>query len=514
QTPLLLHIQSHRPALALTTAREALLADRCIDALLHIVSAVLHWDGLQNSATAGQQSSVLLAVLRVVAAHNMHVDAQAIGDMGAEQLVRCAFDHLLALAQVVATGVRATLLLRMLLAVRAFAPTCESPREVCGMPAAQRRETMDGRISHLAHRILSAEFADVDADDGKPELGFLITTHILRCPHSRLHLVHAYATETLAGHFNPQQQEATHEPQGVHARLTHSTFATYYAATMGALGETMEAAGVGNMAPHEALGFAARAADSWLALTKLTQTTPLSLQRPVLKAALRGSLRLIDLFVRHILPVLDAQLFAQRSQVLAVFSVVQKSTRILQNICNHSKVAKDVGLQASVPQVKRRLEQLVFQVVALMERNDCVGAINLGNLKHRDITGQVVGSQIPPSQRYSDTEDEQEEEEEEEEEDGLGLDTMLAREQEEEEEDERMPPVRRMRAARPPVPMTTAAAKKHALVVGRKRLLAHRREQRAREALRKHRRRSRDQDEEEEEAEDQDQDEDEEQEED
>ncbi|KAJ1720135.1 Fanconi anemia group D2 protein [Coemansia erecta] len=505
ETELLAHIRSQRPTVSpIDSAQDVDVVERCIDALLQILSSVLYWDGLQNSTEEEERgaSSVLIRVLGVVAGQNMHVDPEDISGMDSDSLVRCAFDHLLALAGLVATTARATLLLRMLIAVREYAPRCESAEEVCRMPSTQRQKTMDGQISRLAQQILSARFADSPDETRPADLEFTITTHILRCPHSRLRLAHTYAVNTLAGFFLESREEQAEE-LGVHAKLTHTTFATYYGATMGALAVAVKNAGFSEMPGHEALGFAARVAEGWLALTKLTQTIPLSLQRPVLKASLRGSLRLIDLFIKHILPVLDAHFFSLRADVLAVFSLVQKSTRILQNICNHSKVVKDVSLQASVPQVKRRLEQLVFQVVALMENNDCIGAINLGNLKHRDISGQVVSSQIPQSQRYSDEDEveegEGEEEEEEEEPMDLGLDRMLARETEEDAEE---PPVQRRRTGRPPAPMTYAAGKKHALVVSRKKLLTQHREHRAHELRRKQRRRSRGEEEEEEDDDD------------
>ncbi|KAJ2883433.1 hypothetical protein IWW38_005545 [Coemansia aciculifera] len=65
-------------------------------------------------------------------------------------------------------------------------------------------------------------------------------------------------------------------------------------------------------------------------------------------------------------------------------------------------MAKDTRLQAGVPQVKRKLEQFLFHVIALMENNNCKGAFSTGNLKHRDIRGDVISSQIPRSDEESD----------------------------------------------------------------------------------------------------------------
>ncbi|KAJ2635418.1 Fanconi anemia group D2 protein [Coemansia sp. RSA 1286] len=403
----------------------------CIDTLLQIISSVVYWDGLQGKFSQ-DSDSMLVSVLGILAEHGLHTDHEELAELEAEDLARRAFDYLLGLADLVASTSRVLLLLRMLVAVRNFVPLCEQRIEVQTMPFARREQTMDGVISKLARRILSNEWAD--SEELKPsDLEYVINSHIMRSPHNRLQLIYKYATMTLFGFVSgtaTMDNDQDGGGGGEHARLSRSTFATYYKATIQALGLAIKTINLPLLSGQEVIAFSERVGESWLALTKMTQSIDNTMQRSVLLVALRGSFQLVDLFIKDILPLLDSYFLTYRDNVLTVFSRVQKSTRILQNICNHSKVAKDVRLQAAVPQMKRKLEQLVFQVVALMENNDCSEAINLGNLKHRDIRGQVVGSQIPRSQHYESDEDESDQEEEM----NLGIEPQVSEAEEEEEQ--------------------------------------------------------------------------------
>ncbi len=48
--------------------------------------------------------------------------------------------------------------------------------------------------------------------------------------------------------------------------------------------------------------------------------------------------------------------------MLTLLKSLQGSTRILQNYCGHSKVARDTNLINNVPQLKKTLEQFLFKV--------------------------------------------------------------------------------------------------------------------------------------------------------
>ncbi|KAJ2869524.1 Fanconi anemia group D2 protein, partial [Coemansia aciculifera] len=399
--------------------------EACIDTLLQIISSVLYWDGLQNDSSKagestdhGQQvsstgfderSSMLVAVLGALAIEGRHTDQEELGDIETSVLVRRAFDYLLGLAGLVGNSGSALCILRMLVAMRSFSPHIELREEIRDMNAQQRTDTMDGRISNLASQILSAKWAQ-SADLKAGDLEYVITQHIMRYPHDRLQLTYKYATKTLNSFSTrPGQSDDSF------ATLKPTTFATYYKAVTQALTLNVKQAWLNEMSGPEIIAFSKMIATSWLTLTDITKKVEGATLRTILLVALRSGSALVDQITKTMLPQLDKYLLVHRDEIVELLTRVQKSTRALQSICNHSKVAKDTRLQSGVPQVKRKLEQFLFHVIALMENNNCKGAVSTGNLKHRDIRGECVSSQIPRSQNGTD-------EESDEPMDGLGID--------------------------------------------------------------------------------------------
>ncbi|KAJ1727484.1 hypothetical protein LPJ61_004543, partial [Coemansia biformis] len=233
------------------------------------------------------------------------------------------------------------------------------------------------------------------SEDLRPaDVEYLIAQHLLRCPHDRLQLTHHYATGVFPAFIGGES--TTQDGGELPATLRRPTFASYYKSVTQALASIIKEAQLGDMSGKELLQFAAMVVNCWYVLSRITQQLDQSMQRSVLTLALRGGYSLVDQFTRTILPRLDSIFLMHRDEAIVVLGRMQKCTRILQNICNHSKASKDTRLQSAVPQTKRKLEQLIFQVYALMDNNDCIGAINMANLKHRDIHGDVVSSQIAP----------------------------------------------------------------------------------------------------------------------
>ncbi|KAJ2807170.1 Fanconi anemia group D2 protein, partial [Coemansia guatemalensis] len=380
-------------------------AEECSDALLRIVAAALAWDGLHTPLDDGRTG--LRAVLGALATAGEHTDAAELPTLGAGALARRAFDFLLPLASRVSTSAHALAVLRMLTAVRASAPLHESRAAMRCLPAAERAESMDGCISALALRILAAAEWPASERLRPADLEFLVAEHIARCPNDPLALACEYA-EAL-----PLVLDASGEPPSVAGSVLLTlrqpgALAPYYKSVTLALAALVRDARPDGMDGSELLAFAASVVDCWLTLAKLTQRlTPSLLQRNILVLALRGGLTLTDLFTRQILPLLAHHFLAHRDAAISVLARMQKSTRILQSICNHSKASRDTRLLSAVPQAKRKLELLIFHVYLLMDKNDCLSAINMGNLKHRDVHGAVVSSQIPREQYYEeDGEDE------------------------------------------------------------------------------------------------------------
>lgn len=55
-----------------------------------------------------------------------------------------------------------------------------------------------------------------------------------------------------------------------------------------------------------------------------------------------------------------------------------------------------------VPQVKRRLEQLLFMLKAVVHTSIEGGRVTVANLKHKDLEGRVIASQTCPESEEED----------------------------------------------------------------------------------------------------------------
>lgn len=77
----------------------------------------------------------------------------------------------------------------------------------------------------------------------------------------------------------------------------------------------------------------------------------------------------------------------------------------------------DLQLLKSVPLVKRVLETLVFRIREVLAIHGASSAFAIGNLKHRDLKGGEIGSQI--MRGMPDLDDDETFEEEEEESEGI-----------------------------------------------------------------------------------------------
>eukprot|EP01134_Creolimax_fragrantissima_P006799 CFRG6799T1 len=121
-------------------------------------------------------------------------------------------------------------------------------------------------------------------------------------------------------------------------------------------------------------------------------------RRAIYNNMLKDGHALIEAFTRIAIPFFSDNFVALKDDVLEMLDDVQKTTRLFQVVCSHSKVTKDTTLTGRVPRIKKSMEILIYRVKAIMETHGCRNALYIGNLKHRDIQWQVVASQVPVQQ--------------------------------------------------------------------------------------------------------------------
>ncbi|XP_030543859.1 Fanconi anemia group D2 protein homolog isoform X2 [Rhodamnia argentea] len=109
--------------------------------------------------------------------------------------------------------------------------------------------------------------------------------------------------------------------------------------------------------------------------------------------------KFVDSFLK-VLEFLELQFQAHQELVIQLVKELQKATRTLQTLCSEAKGLKQMSITSKIPAMKRSLERLLFRVKALLHNPSSGCAFWMGNLKHKDLAGQVVSSQA-----YNDEQD-------------------------------------------------------------------------------------------------------------
>ncbi|KAF9198259.1 Fanconi anemia group D2 protein [Haplosporangium sp. Z 27] len=148
-----------------------------------------------------------------------------------------------------------------------------------------------------------------------------------------------------------------------------------------------------------------------LCFQKLASFVKSNDKREVLGVTLKHSKVFMEQFIKRVLPFLGLHFRGHQDAVAKLFkNHLQNATRSLQNVCGHAKASREQTLMVMVPAIKKTMESLIFEVKLMLENNDAGAAFWLGNLKHRNLRGEEISSQLP---EISDDEMNQEPEEDE-----------------------------------------------------------------------------------------------------
>ncbi|XP_050665561.1 Fanconi anemia group D2 protein [Leptidea sinapis] len=112
-----------------------------------------------------------------------------------------------------------------------------------------------------------------------------------------------------------------------------------------------------------------------------------------LSAFFKKSLPVIKLFLSQGMPIIELQFKTETQEVLEILKILQQSTRFLQSLCCHSRLKKDTVLISKVPYMRQLLETIIYRVKAALTANNCSEAFWMGNLKNKNIHGEVIATQ-------------------------------------------------------------------------------------------------------------------------
>ncbi|KAG9064770.1 Fanconi anemia group D2 protein [Linnemannia hyalina] len=205
----------------------------------------------------------------------------------------------------------------------------------------------------------------------------------------RLEMINQYITNVLPSFLD--QDEGHSE---LHPMLTTQTFTTYtkvlYVQLVGLVSEFTE--------DHfDSIDTAfSHVSDLSHCFQKLAAFVKSNDKREVLAVTLKHSKIFMDQFIKRVLPFMGVHFRGHQDTVAKIFkNNLQSATRSLQNVCGHAKASREQSLTAMVPAIRKTMESLIFEVKLMLENNDASAAFWLGNLKHRNLAGEEISSQLP-----------------------------------------------------------------------------------------------------------------------
>ncbi|KAL7120198.1 hypothetical protein ACP275_02G108500 [Erythranthe tilingii] len=102
--------------------------------------------------------------------------------------------------------------------------------------------------------------------------------------------------------------------------------------------------------------------------------------------------KFIDSFLK-VFDFLQAQFEMHKDLILNLIKELQKATRTIQTLCSEAKGSKQTAITCKIPATKRSMERFLFHVKGLLYATPSGCSFWMGNLKHKDLTGQIVSSQ-------------------------------------------------------------------------------------------------------------------------
>ncbi|GAV74416.1 hypothetical protein CFOL_v3_17896 [Cephalotus follicularis] len=102
--------------------------------------------------------------------------------------------------------------------------------------------------------------------------------------------------------------------------------------------------------------------------------------------------KFVDSFLKAF-DFLQASFQTHTELIINLVKELQKATRTIQTLCSEAKSSKQTIITSKIPATKRSMERFLFHVKVLLHTTSSECTFWMGNLKHKDLMGQVVSSQ-------------------------------------------------------------------------------------------------------------------------
>ncbi|KAG0207657.1 Fanconi anemia group D2 protein [Mortierella sp. GBA30] len=355
----------------------------CLNIVLKVLQALLSWNELRGS----DRKELRLELLKSLALDQKSEDevAEIKKSINLSAIAVIAFENLAAWRETMPNFESAAILVEVVDKVLDLVP---------------RNPETSVKASELAGDVLLHRWpvSNIIKND---KLAYVLGEQIGKS-NGRLDLISQFVTNVLPSFLN--QDEGTSEG---HPMLNTNTFTTYtkvlYMQLASLVGEFQEEDFNDTQAAFDHISGLSNCFQKLAAFVKSND------KKEVLAVTLRHSKVFMEQFIKRILPFLGVHFRGHQDTVARIFkNHLQAATRslqytlinadinrIIQNVCGHAKASRQETLVAMVPAIKKTMESLIFEVKLMLENNDASAAFWLGNLKHRNLAGEEISSQLP-----------------------------------------------------------------------------------------------------------------------
>ncbi|TVU41411.1 hypothetical protein EJB05_14926, partial [Eragrostis curvula] len=257
------------------------------------------------------------------------------------------------------------------------------------------------RIGASAHKLLSCDLPSEDAENGCQSKGDIIPKILqiyLKNSDSNSDPLDELACSVLpkvSSLKTSSTQDASHGFPTLCSSTIQSWYRVLHEENTGALNKTIKQALRTRPLPESGsvesvLGEIYKSVKVFVSLINLCKTH----EKVAMHAmAVKHGGKFVDTFLKAF-NFLETH-FSQHSDIIIkTLKELQKATRTIQTICSEAKSYKRTMVTSKVPATKRSLERFLFQVKALLNKCSAEDLFWLGNLKHKDLHGHVVSSQL------------------------------------------------------------------------------------------------------------------------
>ncbi|KAF9592495.1 hypothetical protein IFM89_015066 [Coptis chinensis] len=252
---------------------------------------------------------------------------------------------------------------------------------------------MQKRLGTYAHQLLTHNWDSENFENGSKSKGEIIQRilHIyFENSESTADLLEEFACSILSQAPSCNTRSSEEAPHGF-PTLCAATFVIWYRVSVKEV--TLLEKSRANIQVESVKGVLSKLHQSVNVVVSLVNMCKAHDKVAVHALAVKYGGKFVDSFLK-VFDFLQAHFQVHGEIIIQLLKELQKATRTIQTLCSEAKGSKRTMITTKIPAAKRSMERFLFRVKALLHNTSNGCTFWMGNLKHKDLFGQVVSSQL------------------------------------------------------------------------------------------------------------------------